>query len=222
MKHGMKKENRRDNLGKRKLFVVEVYVMDGTTCKGWEKVNRVMTVNEINALFRTKRIETVNVRRKDEYFGRDYNYNTFRIAYPTLETYFERLREEAIFKIKYENRVDFDDSNITYAIRDLSFMRNVAGTYVRNKIEIDETYLLKGIYCEITDSKIIRTIIHEIGHHIHKIHFDNKQFRFSTKNKSRYAYKNSNENFAEAFADLIMDVFSPERNAKMEKILMSI
>ena len=222
MKHGARKENRKDVLGKRTVVVNEMYIMEGNTVIGWTEVNKVMTVAEINRLFKSGKILTVNVKNNDkEYWGRDYNYKTFRIAYPTLETYFERLVEEAIFKVKYENRFEFDEKVITFRIADLKIWR-ANGIYIRNIIEIDENYLLNGIEDIKIESDIIRTIIHEIGHHVHRFYFDDKQFRLPTQRKTKYAYKNYLENFAEAFADLMVGRIAKERNAKMEQILMNV
>lgn len=73
-----------------------------------------------------------------------------------------------------------------------------------------------------TFSSKLEILIHEIGHYIHDEYFNNKQFRFSTKNKSKYAKKNHKENFAECFTDLVFYRKQNERTEKMLKILDEI
>lgn len=68
----------------------------------------------------------------------------------------------------------------------------------------------------------LKILIHELGHYIHKEYFSEKQFRFSTKGKSKYANKNCRENFAECFTELIYYREDTERTRKMIKILNEI
>ena len=68
----------------------------------------------------------------------------------------------------------------------------------------------------------LKILIHELGHYIHKEYFDEKQFRFSTKNKGKYANKNYKENFAECFTELVYYREDTERTRKMIKILNEI
>lgn len=53
--------------------------------------------------------------------------------------------------------------------------------------------------------EILRTLIHEIGHRIHHIHFNYKTVRLPREGRTDYSAKDSRENFAEAFENLILD-----------------
>lgn len=69
----------------------------------------------------------------------------------------------------------------------------------------------------------IPVIIHEIGHYIHDVFFRNKEIRFSTENKSKYAYTNYKENFAECFMDYILEKKNTvKRNAEMAALLSGL
>ena len=64
-------------------------------------------------------------------------------------------------------------------------------------------------------------LAHEIGHYIHDVYFQEEGFSFSDKNKIPNSCKNKNENFADCFADwLINNKETKERNNDMEKILL--
>lgn len=67
----------------------------------------------------------------------------------------------------------------------------------------------------------IEDIIHEIGHFIHERYLNNKQFRFSTSSKSKYAYTNYLENFAENFKDYVIGKVT-DRTRKMNEIISAI
>ena len=75
---------------------------------------------------------------------------------------------------------------------------------------------------EESSSDKLRTLIHELGHFIHDMYFNFKQFRFSTEGKSYYANKNYIENFAECFVDLVYYRKDNERTRRMMKILNEI
>lgn len=65
-------------------------------------------------------------------------------------------------------------------------------------------------------------LIHEIGHFIHDIIFDDRQIRFPTKGKGNYAKKNYFENFAECFTDLIYYRNVNDKTKKMFKLLQEV
>lgn len=72
--------------------------------------------------------------------------------------------------------------------------------------------------------EIEHTIYHELGHFVHKELFDLKTVRLSTQYKSDYAKTDSQENFAEAFADLFSGRFKdmeeePKRNIQIKRAL---
>lgn len=85
-------------------------------------------------------------------------------------------------------------------------------------------YYFDTVYVTIkpTYESKLKILIHELGHYIHKEYFSEKQFRFSTKNKGKYANKNYRENFAECFTELIYYREDTERTRKMIKILNEI
>ena len=208
--------------GQRKVMVNEVYRMEGNTVIGWTTVDAEMTINEINNLFKTGKILTVNVRMEGTYFGRDYSYKTFRIAFPTLETYFERLIEEAMDIIRFNNGLNIKKEDLRFVISDLSTLKAWGLFGGKNCVMVDKTYLEEGMAGIQSDERIIQTIIHEVGHYVHQEFFNDEQFRFPTKGKSKYAYTNYLENFAEAFMDLMLGANKPERNNRMAQILWTI
>ena len=64
-------------------------------------------------------------------------------------------------------------------------------------------------------------LAHELGHYIHEIHLGLKEFNFSDKGKIFNSYKSKEEDFADCFADwLINNKDTPERNKEMENILL--
>lgn len=102
---------------------------------------------------------------------------------------------------------------ISYRDNLISNNRKSVGEYFYGAIHITTkpTYSLK-----------LEILIHEIGHYIHDEYFNEKQFRFSTKNKSSYAKKNFRENFAECFTELVFYKKQNERTEKMMKLLSEI
>lgn len=208
--------------GQRKVMVNEIYKMNGNTVIGWTTVNAEMTIDTINQLFKAGEILTVNIRMEGTYFGRDYNYKTFRINFPTLETYFERLIEEAMDIIKLNNGLNISKEDLNFRISDLSVFRAWGIFCGKNGISLDRKYLEDGMAGIHTDERIIQTIIHEVGHYVHQEFFNDEQFRFPTAKKSRYAYTNYLENFAEAFMDLMTGANKPERNERMTRILWTM
>lgn len=112
-----------------------------------------------------------------------------------------------------------DFEQISFVITDkIGNNENIMGryTYKEKKLEVkaDGKFM----------NEIHHTIYHEIGHFVHKEMFNLKTVRLSTEFKSRYAYKSSRENFAEAFADYFAGRFAhfeeePKRNIQIKKAL---
>lgn len=70
--------------------------------------------------------------------------------------------------------------------------------------------------------EILRTLVHEIGHRIHHIHFNYKTVRLPREGRTDYSAKDSRENFAEAFENLILDSNLKRfltRNTALRKVL---
>lgn len=70
--------------------------------------------------------------------------------------------------------------------------------------------------------EILRTLVHEIGHRIHHIHFNYKTVRLPREGRTEYSAKDSRENFAEAFENLILDSNLKRfltRNTALRKVL---
>ncbi|GCD12592.1 hypothetical protein [Clostridium tagluense] len=77
-------------------------------------------------------------------------------------------------------------------------------------------YLVIGEYAE-------KTVIHEIGHYIHDVYFNNKEIRFNSIGKSRRAEKNCYENFAECFLQFINGRWADlKRVEKMNELLKGL
>lgn len=107
------------------------------------------------------------------------------------------------------------------AIADIYFKEELPFTGSRKAVG---RYAFGDIYVTTkpTHTHKLEILVHEIGHFIHEEYFDEKQFRFSTKGKTKYARKNHRENFAECFTDLIYRRIDNERTRKMIKILNEI
>lgn len=107
------------------------------------------------------------------------------------------------------------------AIADIYFKEELPFTGSRKAVG---RYAFGDIYVTTkpTHTHKLEILVHEIGHFIHEEYFDEKQFRFSTKGKTKYARKNHRENFAECFTDLIHRRIDNERTRKMIKILNEI
>jgi hypothetical protein len=95
-----------------------------------------------------------------------------------------------------------------FVYESLSWAR-AAGMYFRSKILLD------------TRRYTVDTVIHEIGHYIHDVYLNDKQFRFPTTCKTNYAYKNYLENFAECFTQFVNGV-DCDRTKKMKDILETL
>lgn len=68
----------------------------------------------------------------------------------------------------------------------------------------------------------IKTVIHEFGHAVHYQLFETKEFSFSLQNKSDQAHLNFKEDFAEAFADLIINYCSGNDLSERDNQMMEL
>lgn len=67
-------------------------------------------------------------------------------------------------------------------------------------------------------SDIVRAMVHEIGHRIHDIHFGYKTVRLPREGRTLYSEKNSKENFAEAFENMVLDKDKSRFNKRSEAL----
>jgi hypothetical protein len=126
----------------------------------------------------------------------------------------------------YTEVIEHADEKINIALKRI----NTAAPYLIIKVSFAYVNLswtrASGLYCGGKIHLDIRrytvdTVIHEIGHYIHDVYFNDKQFRFSTTCKTNYAYKNYLENFAECFKQFVNGV-ECDRTKKMKDILETL
>lgn len=138
-----------------------------------------------------------------------------------------------IYKELSNLTINNDDSIVQKAIELVSNfinLRTITDIYFKEELPFARTKSVVGNYAfgdiyittKPTCSSKLKILIHEIGHYIHDIYFKDKQFRFSTTEKTAYARKNYKENFAECFTDLVFYRKKNERTKKMLKILNEI
>ena len=205
----------------------EIYVME----KGWLTINEILTIEEIREYFKDETITGVHIAEQGEYFGSDYSKDSFNYEFPTEETTLELIKKEAYYEIFQTTVIEIDYNELVIKI-DNTYYRNSYAEYTNKNIIFDPKHFSKAT--EFKDYRhLIEILVHELGHYIHDVYFNNKQFRLPTKDRSKYSTTNHRENFAEAFLDLVIPPRkqeSPgtriyrkpiERNNKMLQLLLS-
>ena len=138
-----------------------------------------------------------------------------------------------VFKELYESDSEFINNYDGVTVRTLEIIRPFISLRMLPVVEYVDSFYEKKLAGRYSFKKIVvknnlkymtreQVLTHELGHFLHDIIFNNRQIRFSTKEKGNYAKKNYLENFAECFADLIYNRYINDRTKKMFKLLQEV
>lgn len=213
---------------------------------------RKCNANYNNASFQVPAIEAIKENNrliddlKFEYLRKDITFNihkdnidfiTVKNKNETIENITVKAFEKNYGKLSWfisretsENTINIKDESLYYCSRILrpflslkQFPKIIYTDNLTNRKAIGEyNYGVVNIKSKAKYSSREETLSHELGHYIHDVLLNNKMYKFSTEDKSKYASKNFYENFAECFKDLIYYQINNKRTEKMIDILFDI
>lgn len=181
-----------------KYELKEVYKIN----HGWLKIEKVLTIDEIRNYFEDENITTVHIAEQGEYFGSDYSKSSFNYEFPTVESTLELVKKEAYYEIYQATGIELDMNKLNIRVQD-TYVRNAAATYSLNTVTFNPEHF-NELMLEKDYRSLIEILVHELGHYIHELYFNNKNVKLPADYRSKYARKNCMEDFAEAFMDLVI------------------
>lgn len=204
----------RKSISSKKIYVTEIYTEE----KGWVKINKKLTVKKVYEMFEAKEIESISIIEDDKSNQTDYNYINFRESFCTLEKYYEKILDEVKSDINLNLGINIDLDNVKFLIestkstwdgiyREYYFNKELKSVHKKN-ITMRMSLIRDSYNNPINKyhyARIKKVLYHEIGHYIHDVYFNYTKMDLSTVGKSYYARTNQQEDFAEAFMDLVSD-----------------
>ncbi|UHH07145.1 hypothetical protein LUM37_02780 [Bacillus subtilis] len=115
--------------------------------------------------------------------------------------------------IVHDKAISLINNVFTDLLTDIDYtLKDYISAEVLQKCEeqLESDFQIEGAYCRDTKRiflckrSTIRTAIHEIGHAVHHQLFNFEDFNLSKENRTERATLNHREDFAEAFADVVL------------------